>query len=390
MSHYDNRKFFKKGKIMVHDEYNCNSEDSFEEIRQYFRTYNKLDTIDYLSDIHDPSDSSNIVEVRFKNTRKSFYRNNYGLSLKKGDIIAVEAPMGHDIGMVSLTGYLAKRQFDRKIRDKDQYNFLSVYRKAHVGDLKRWKEAKAKEISLRNRAREIAKSMGMDMKISDAEFQGDNTKVTFYYLADGWIDFRDLIKYYAREFQVKIGMKQIGARQEAAMIGGFSSSGHELCGSLWKTEFETVKLSAAKIQELPFTGTKLLGPSGALKASLNYELDVYLEARREFPDKLPLLETSEGVYYPMKKDLLQRKVWYSESSNSMMSPVELPLKRILEIAEDNKKGKQPSLQPGSDTQSTQTDFSTGSSDILKDTGPEYMKHPVNKRLKRKKTNYHAK
>ena len=375
---------------MVHDEYNCNSDDSFEEIRQYFRTYNKLDTIDYLSDIQDPSDNSNMVEVRFKNTRKSFYRNTYGLSLKKGDIVAVEAPMGHDIGMVSLTGYLAKKQFDRKIRDKDQYNFLSVYRKAHAGDVKRWKEAKAKEIPVRNKAREIAKGMGLDMKISDAEFQGDNTKVTFYYLADGWIDFRELIKHYAREFQVKIGMKQIGARQEAAMIGGFSSCGRELCGSLWKTEFETVKLSAAKIQELPFTGTKLLGPSGALKASLNYELDTYLEARREFPNKLPVLETSEGIYYPLKKDLLQRKVWYSESPNSMMNPIELSLSRILKIAEENKKGNHPPLYTEREAKADHTGFSTGSSDILENKDHEGRKQPVNKRQKRKKAKTQAK
>lgn len=375
---------------MVHDEYNCNSGDSFEEIRQYFRTYNKLDTIDYLSDIQDPSDNSNMVEVRFKNTRKSFYRNTYGLSLKKGDIVAVEAPMGHDIGMVSLTGCLAKRQFDRKIRDKDQYNFLSVYRKAHAGDAKRWKEAKAKEIPVRNKAREIAKGMGLDMKISDAEFQGDNTKVIFYYLADGWIDFRELIKHYAREFQVKIGMKQIGARQEAAMIGGFSSCGRELCGSLWKTEFETVKLSAAKIQELPFTGTKLLGPSGALKASLNYELDTYLEARREFPNKLPVLETSEGIYYPLKKDLLQRKVWYSESSNSMMNPIELSLNRILKIAEENRKGNHPPLYSERQAKADPTGFSTGSSDILENNDHEARKQPVNKRQKRKKAKTQAK
>jgi hypothetical protein len=256
--------------------------------------------------------------------------------------------------------------------------------------VKRWKEAKAKEIPVRNKAREIAKGMGLDMKISDAEFQGDNTKVTFFYLADGWIDFRELIKHYAREFQVKIGMKQIGARQEAAMIGGFSSCGRELCGSLWKTEFETVKLSAAKIQELPFTGTKLLGPSGALKASLNYELDTYLEARREFPNKLPVLETSEGIYYPLKKDLLQRKVWYSESSNSMMNPIELSLSRILKIAEENKKGNHPPLYTEREAKADHTGFSTGSSDILENKDHEGRKQPVNKRQKRKKAKTQAK
>ncbi|MGM0531139.1 MAG: PSP1 domain-containing protein [Bacteroidota bacterium] len=328
---------------MVRNEFNHNGNDLYKEIQAYFRIYNKLDTIDYLSDINDPSDDSNIVEVRFKNTRKAFYQNTYGLPLKKGDIIAVEAPMGHDIGMVSLTGLLAKKQFERKVKEKARYSFPVIYRKAHLGDLKRWKEAKAKEIFVRNRARKIARNMGLEMKVSDAEFRGDNKKVTFYYLADGRIDFRELIRHYASEFKVKIGMKQIGARQEAAMIGGFSSGGKELCGALWKTEFETVKISAAKIQQLPFTGTKLLGPSGALKTSLNYELDAYMEAWREFPDKLPVLETAEGVYYPLKMELLQRKVWYSESCESMINPVELPLKRVLEIINENKHGNKPFL-----------------------------------------------
>ncbi|MGM0682538.1 MAG: PSP1 domain-containing protein [Thermodesulfobacteriota bacterium] len=320
-----------------------NGNDIYKEIRKFFRTYNKLDTIDYLDDIHDPSDDTNIVEVRFKNTGKAFYQNSSGLPIEKGDIVAVEAPMGHDIGMVSLTGFLAKKQFDRKVKDKGRYHFPGIYRKPHFRDLEKWNDAKAKEIVVRNRARKIVRDMGLNMKISDAEFRGDNKKVTFYYLADGWVDFRELIKRYAHEFQVKIGMKQIGARQEAAMIGGFSSSGRELCGSLWKTEFETVKLSAAKIQQLPVTGMKLLGPSGALKASLNYELDIYREAWKEFPDELPVLNTAEGIYYPQKIEVLQRKVWYSGSADRMVNPVELSLKRILEIAEENKHGNQPCL-----------------------------------------------
>ncbi len=328
---------------MVCNGYNQNGNDLYKEIRKYFRTYNKLDTIDYLGDIHDPSDDSNIVEVRFKNTRKAFYQNASGLSLDKGDIVAVEAPMGHDIGMVSLTGFLAKKQVERKAKGKALSHFPIIYRKPHFRDIEKWKDAKAKEITVRNRARKIAREMGLNMKISDAEFRGDNKKVTFYYLADGWVDFRELVKRYAHEFDVKVGMKQIGARQEAAMIGGFTSSGRELCGSLWKTEFETVKLSAAKIQQLPVTGTKLLGPSGALKASLNYELDIYREAWKEFPDELPVLNTAESIYYPQKIEVLQRKVWYSESADRMVNPVVLSLKRILEIAEENKHGYQPYL-----------------------------------------------
>ena len=318
----------------------------YEQVLAYFRKTNKLDTNDYLSDIDDPSDSDTIVEVRFKNTHKGFYNNSLGISLRKGDIVAVESHVGHDIGIVSLTGYLAKKQFDRKIKRKKRYKLRTIYRKARISDLERFVKAKEKEIAVRNRAREIARNMGLDMKISDAEFQGDNTKVTFYYLADKWIDFRELIRHFANEFQVKIEMKQIGARQEAALIGGFNRGGRELCGSLWKTDFESVKLSAAKVQQLSTVGNKLLGPCGKLKSSLNYELDIYLEAWKDMPSRLTTLETVEGTYYPHKRDVLHRKIWYSTSPDVMTNPVVLLVDRVNEIIHMNKNGHKPSISSG--------------------------------------------
>ena len=365
---------------------NHHAEDIYEPIRAYFRKHKKLDTFDYLHHIKDPSDNSNLVEVRFKNTHKAFYINSQGLSLKQGDIVAVESPSGHDIGMVSLTGLLAKKQYDRKIRKKNRYNLLAIYRKARGSDVDRWIKAKNREIPVRNRAREIAKEMGLDMKISDAEFQGDGTRVTLYYIADKWIDFRDLIKYYADEFQVKIEMKQIGARQEAAMIGGFSSCGEEMCGSRWQTNFKSVKISAAKIQQLPCNDTKLMDHSGKLKSCLNFELDTYLEAWKDIPDDPPEIVTKQGTYYPQKIEVLKHNVWYSASKEGMVNPVVLSVEQIKQLSNLNKAGKMPSIKQEDTEDPTKKEFQVGSSEhpLYQ---PEKKSQKTNRKQRQEKNTY---
>ena len=366
------------------DKYSGSLEELYEEVRAWHRQTLKLHARNWLSNIDDPSEDTTIVEVRFKNTRKAFYDNHQRLDLREGDVVAVEAPTGHDIGIVSLTGYLAKKQFNRKIRRKKRYNFLGIYRKARAADIEKWREAKKREIPVRNRARVIAREQGLDMKISDVEVQGDNTKAIFYYLADGRVDFRELIRIFAREFHLKVEMKQIGARQEAAMIGALDTSGRELCGSAWKTDFESVKISAAKVQQLPANAQKLTGHCGKLKSSLMYELDTYLEAWREFPDKLPVLETASGTYYPQKTDVLQRKVWYSPSPDSIMNPVEVSLERLLEIQRENQKGNKPPLDAsGPSTMEQPRSFTSGSSDIL-DNKPASAGSRKKKEKKKKK------
>jgi cell fate regulator YaaT (PSP1 superfamily) len=347
---------------MGNDDIKKEDHQLYDEVRAYYNKTLKLNTRNWLNDIHDPSDDTDIVEVRFKNTRKEFFRNTNGLTLKEGDVVAVEAFTGHDIGMVSLTGLLAKKQFNRKIRKKDRYEFLGIYRHAKPSDIEKWREAKKREISVRNRARAIAREQALDMKISDVEMQGDNTKAIFYYLADGRIDFRELIRIFAREFNLKVEMRQIGARQEAAMIGALDTSGRELCGSAWKTHFESVRIYAAKVQQLPSNAQKLTDHSGKLKTSLMYELDTYLEAWENFPQKLPVLETSTGYYYPHKTDVLRQKVWYSLSRENIMNPVELSLKRIKEIAEENRKGNKPPLHPAEGPLTSSHDFAIGQAD----------------------------
>jgi len=357
-------------------------QDIYQEVRAYYNKNLKLNTHNWLSDIHDPSEDTDIVEVRFKNTRKAFFKNTHGLILREGDVVAVESPTGHDIGLVSLTGFLARRQFERKIRKKKKYEFLTIYRHARPADIEKWREAKKREYAVRTRAREIARELGLDMKVSDVEIQGDNTKAIFFYLAEGRVDFRELIRHYAREFQIKVEMKQIGARQEAAMIGAIGSSGREICGSAWKTNFESVKIAAAKIQQLPSNAQKLMDHSGKLKSSLMYELDTYIEAWKHFPDKLPVLETAAGTYYPQKTDVLRQKVWYSLSQNSIMNPVEVSLQRIREIEEENSKGNKPPLSTDQEVQDLSQSFSVGHSDI-KDQPQKPNKKKNKKRRKRK-------
>jgi cell fate regulator YaaT (PSP1 superfamily) len=301
----------------------------------------KLNTYDWLKNIPDSSDQTDIVEIRFKNTHKDFFLNNKNLTLKSGEYVAVEAERGHDIGQVGLTGRLALMQLKRK-NVKEQPQRL-IYRKANAIDLEKWQLSRLKEKSVMIRARQIAAGDKLNMKISDVEFQGDGSKAIFYYIADERVDFRELIKKYAAEFQIRIEMRQIGARQEAGMVGGIGSCGKELCCSSWRNNLESVLTTAARIQELPANAQKLTGQCGKLKCCLMYELDTYLEAQNDFPDVLLELETDKGIAYPKKKDLLRKIVFYGYSPDDNSNYFPVSLERVKEIIQLNKKGIKPEL-----------------------------------------------
>ncbi|MHC5201031.1 PSP1 domain-containing protein [Myroides sp. LJL119] len=278
---------------------------------------NKLAVFDWLANMVYPSDMPvfDIVEVRFKNGRKDFYRYPKELTMSMGDIVATEASPGHDIGIVSLTGELVKVQMKKKHVDSNG-DILKIYRKATQKDIDIWQEARAKEEPVRMRAREIAIGLNLEMKISDVEFQGDGSKATFYYTASERVDFRQLIKDFAREFSIRIEMKQVGFRQEAARLGGIGSCGRELCCSTWLTDFRSVNTAAARYQQLSLNPQKLAGQCGKLKCCLNYELDTYLEAIKDMPDSDTKLMTVKGLAICQKIDIFKGQMWFAYANNS--------------------------------------------------------------------------
>jgi cell fate regulator YaaT (PSP1 superfamily) len=298
----------------------------------------KLHTADWLAGFPDmfPDD---IVEVRFKNTRRGYYQNVNKLPLKKGDIVAVESSPGHDIGIVSLTGDIVGRQMKRVGFRPQNGEFRKVYRKAKPYDIEKWQEAIALEHETMIGARQIAAEMGLDMKIGDVEYQGDRIKAIFYYIADERVDFRELIKVLAEQFHIKIEMKQIGARQEAGRIGGLGSCGRELCCASWVSNFVSVTTNAARTQELSLNPQKLAGQCDKLKCCLGYEFDAYMDARREFPRMNQPLQTLNGDYYAVKNDILGGTITFSTSQHEMAGLVTLPLARVKEIIEINRRGK---------------------------------------------------
>ena len=302
---------------------------------------NKLNTYDWLEDIPESPNESDIVEVRFKNTRKEYYRNFNNVELHRNDIIAVEAANGHDVGIVSLKGKLAELQLKRKVADYDKSSLKVIYRKATNSDIQIWQEAKALEDITMLKTRQFALGLGLEMKVSDVEYQGDKRKATFYYIAEQRVDFRELIKVLADEFKVKIEMKQIGVRQEAGRIGGIGSCGRELCCSTWRTELPSISQSVILKQNLTPNAEKYLGQCGKLKCCLTYELENYLEAKEEFPKELLEIETKMGIATSYKIDVLKRTVWYSQKIGSVVSHVEMPLNRVKEILIQNKKGIKP-------------------------------------------------
>ena len=304
----------------------------------------QLNTYDWLADVPGNADTTDLVEVQFKHTRKGYYHNVNNLELKKGDIVAVEASPGHDIGVVTLTGRLVKLQI-KKANLKSADDIKRIYRIARPMDMEKYQEAKRREHSTMIESRQIAKGLGLQMKIGDVEYQGDGNKAIFYYIADERVDFRQLIKDLAATFHVRIEMKQIGARQEAGRIGGTGPCGRELCCATWMKNFVSVGTSAARFQDISLNPQKLAGMCAKLKCCLNYEVDDYVEAGRKLPSKDTTLLTQDAEYHFFKSDILAGLVSYSTDKNIAANLETITAERAKQIIEMNKKGEKPlSLQ----------------------------------------------
>jgi cell fate regulator YaaT (PSP1 superfamily) len=318
-----------------------NLNDNQDKISNYFSGCAKLDDYDWLRDIPQSINQFDAVEIRFKNTRKAFYRNTNELRLKRGDLVAVEASPGHDIGVVSLTGEIVIHQMIRYGQNPAADDLRKVYRKAKQADIDKWKEAIELENKTMLRSRKITEDLKLNMKIGDVEYQGDKTKAIFYYIADERVDFRELIKLLADEFRIRIEMRQIGARQEAGRIGGIGSCGRELCCASWITNFVSVTTAAARYQEVSLNPQKLAGQCGKLKCCLNYEVTSYLDAQKDFPSKDVTLKTRLGDAYHVKTDIYRGLYWYSLVKETGVSLIPVPVERVDEIIEMNKKGEMP-------------------------------------------------
>jgi len=302
---------------------------------------NKLDVYDWLSQMDLPANYKpfTIIEVRFKGSRKEFFVNTDNLYLEMGELVAVESNTGgYDLGHVSLTGELVRLQLKKHKVDAESVT-KKVYRKATQADFDKWQLAKDLEWETMHKARTFALELGLSMKISDVDFQGDKTKATFYYTADGRVDFRELIKKMAESFRIRIEMRQIGMRQEASRLGGIGSCGRELCCSTWLTEFKTVSTSAARYQNLSLNTLKLAGQCGKLKCCLNYELDTYMDALKDIPNNIDRLDTVRGVAYLQKTDIFKRLMWFTYPGDDAWIP--LHIDRVKEILSLNKEGKKP-------------------------------------------------
>ena len=304
----------------------------------------QLNTYDWLADVPGNQDTTDLVEVQFKHTRKGYYHNVNHLELKKGDVVAVEASPGHDIGVVTLTGRLAKLQM-KKANLKSADDIKRIYRIARPADLDKFREAKAREHATMIESRKIAKGLGLDMKIGDVEYQGDGNKAIFYYIADERVDFRQLIKDLAAAFHVRIEMKQIGARQEAGRIGGTGPCGRELCCATFIKNFSSVSTNAARFQDISLNPQKLAGMCAKLKCCLNYEVDDYIEASKQLPNRDTVLQTQDADYYLFKTDILTGIVTYSTDKNIAANLETITAQRAKEVIEMNKNGERPvSLQ----------------------------------------------
>ena len=302
--------------------------------------YTQLNVCDYMADIPNNTEVTDIVEVQFKNTRKGYFHNSNELELKKGDIVAVEGNPGHDIGTVTLTGTLAALQA-KKANLKSEEEIKRVYRLAKEGDMEKYEQAKAREHQTMIESRQIAKDLGLEMKIGDVEYQGDGNKAIFYYIADGRVDFRQLIKVLAEVFHVRIEMKQIGARQEAGRIGGFGPCGRELCCSTWMKNFTSVGTAAARFQNLSLNPQKLAGQCAKLKCCMNYEVDQYMEAGRKLPHRDIVLSTQEGEWFFFKADILAGLVSYSTDKHFAANITTITAERAMDIIAQNKRGENP-------------------------------------------------
>ena len=300
----------------------------------------KLEVYDWLQGVSQEQ-YKDYFEVRFKNTRKGIYVNASGQSVKTGDLVIVEAATGHDLGIVTLEGAIVARQMKCKRINPETYEFKKIYRKAKLFDIERWQEAIAREHETMIRSRQIAAELGLEMKIGDVEFQGDGSKAIFYYIADGRVDFRQLIKVFAEEFRIRIEMKQIGARQEAGLIGGLGVCGRELCCSNYISGFQSITTSAARVQDLSLNPQKLAGQCGKLKCCLNYETAVYMDAQSRIPKIYEPLEFEDGLAYLMKTDILREIMYFSYDKSSLANLYPLYAEDVWDIIKMNRRGEKP-------------------------------------------------
>jgi len=342
--------FLTRGCCMAPSVYGHNKKDV------YKRSCAKLSTHNWLDHIEPPMGLQvfDCVEIRFKNSRKDFYRINTDYEVNEGDIVAVEASPGHDIGIVTLTGDAARLQMKKK-RVNPKSELKRVYRKARATDIEKWITSIEHEEDAMHKSRKAAEDLRLDMKISDIEYQGDGTKAIFYYTAEERVDFRELIKVLAGLFKVRIEMRQIGVRQEASRLGGIGSCGRELCCCTWLTNFKSVTTQAARAQQLALNPQKLAGQCSKLKCCINFEYDVYIEAQHDFPDPKIILETKQGKAFYQKSDVFKQIIWYAyENENSMMA---IPVNKVKEIIRMNSKGKRPDrLEDFSNVQERKLDF----------------------------------
>lgn len=304
----------------------------------YQHRCSKFDAFDWLNEFPFPESFKpfDIIEVRFKNNKKDFYRLPPDLQAVVGEIIAVEASPGHDIGIVGLTGEVVRFQMRKKKIDPASDDIKKVYRKARLTDIEKWITAVESEGPTMQKARSIAEGLGLHMKINDVEYQGDNTKALFYYTADDRVDFRELIKILAEEFKVRIEMRQIGARQEASRLGGIGSCGREICCATWLNDFRSVTTNAARVQQLSLNPQKLAGQCGKLKCCLNYEFETYVDALKVFPNQELVLKTKKGEAFCQKIDIFKQVMWFSYVHNPS-NLMAIPLEEVIRIAEENKK-----------------------------------------------------
>ena len=309
-------------------------------ICQYDTSCCKLSVFNWLNNISQ-KDAKDLFEVRFKNPRKMYYRNNSGQILKEGDLVVVEAATGHDVGLITLSGPMVTLQMKRHNLDYRTFEFKKIYRKAKLFDIEKWQEAIAREHEVMIRSRQIAAELELDMKIGDVEFQGDGTKAIFYYIADGRVDFRQLIKVFAEEFRIRIEMKQIGARQEAGLIGGLGVCGRELCCSNYISSFQSITTSAARCQDLSLNPQKLAGQCGKLKCCLNYETAAYMDAQSRIPKVYNPLEFEDGLAYLMKTDILREVMYFSYDPQSLANLYPLYAEDVWDIIRMNRNGEKP-------------------------------------------------
>jgi cell fate regulator YaaT (PSP1 superfamily) len=342
----------------------------------------KLHATNWLDDIAGAFDSENIVEVRFKNTRKDFFINVNNIKLNPGDLVAVEANPGHDIGIVSLTGELVGMQMQKHKPTMINGELRKIYRKARDLDIRKWREAIALEYETMIQSRKIAAELNLNMKIGDVEYQGDKTKAIFYYIADERVDFRQLIKILAETFNIRIEMKQIGARQEAGRIGGIGPCGRELCCSTWISSFISVTTNAARYQEISLNPQKLAGQCGKLKCCLNFEVDSYIDAQKDFPPTNIPLYSEAGDYSFLKADIFKGIYWYTMKNENSTGQVALPVEVVKHIQKMNKAGKKPEKLISSDTSVTKSNEDTFLNMVNQEDLDRF--NPPNKKIRNRK------